>query len=197
MLIAFIGAPCSGKTTTAALVFADLKDAGQAVEFIPEQARLYIAETRVVQDIFPPKTISLNDKDQNIIALRQLGMEKLLLQACQGSLIVTDSSPLNSLLYMSEEFRNSPKIQEMVVEYLRQEPLIFYSPPVSEPSAFDPGRVHNRSQSQSLDDSIDKIISPYLKASPPVSLHGNSRQRATQALAAIWTRISGGPNRWP
>ena len=50
MYVNFIGAPCSGKTTSAAKLFAELKEMGLEVEFVSEYARLYIAKKRIANN---------------------------------------------------------------------------------------------------------------------------------------------------
>lgn len=193
MLISFIGAPCSGKTTTAALVFADLKDAGRAVEFIPEQARFYIAEMRErMLDLgygYPPR---LDDRNQMDIFDRQRRAEEMFCRVSSESITLSDSSPLNSLLYLGEENRQSPQLLERVRTYLKKlQPLIFHTPPVPESGFYDANRIHNHEESQTIASRLIENLLPFLQdICEPITLVGDSaHHRATQALAVIWSRL--------
>lgn len=195
MLLSFIGAPCSGKTTVAALVFAALKEAGQAVEFVPEKAREYIASYRVSLSHADPawdvkKNITLTDKDQLCIMKRQAESERDFREACPTSLIVADSSPLNTLLYMSPDLRSSPEVQTLITLHLRLDPVVFYCPPLpSSAWPYDPGRIHDEKTSLGLDAGISAIILPLLK-SPPLRLNSSTAQhRAHQVLTEIWKKL--------
>jgi hypothetical protein len=171
MIIEFLGCPRSGKTTTAARVFANLKEAGFNCEFIPEQARFYIASKRVAFGLKPTDQLTLDDIDQCNIMEKQFDAQNLMLQSCgKDALIVTDSSILNSMLYMSPRFREhgdvdndkarAKRILEITDEYFKQPKMTFYSKPVEWVGGLDPNRVHTREQSEAIDNDIQNYLLP-------------------------------------
>jgi len=94
MLIAFVGSPCSGKTTAAAALFSELKNMGKPAEFFPEYAREYIMKKR-----FTEKTSELNEQDQLNIYDGQKGIEESYKVMSPNSITITDGSTLNSYFY--------------------------------------------------------------------------------------------------
>jgi len=189
MLISFVGSPCSGKTTTAALIFADLKDSGQSVEFIPEQARFYIAIQRVKAGLKPNQRLYLTDVDQESIMQQQQQLEETLVTSCgQTITIIGDSSPLNSYLYMSEKKRQEPLVQAMITKYLSHKPLIFYVHPVPPGHCLDPNRIHDQKFSESLDEKLIPLMTEL--GVSPIPLTGSSRTRSSQALAVIYSKLA-------
>jgi predicted ATPase len=182
MLIGFIGCPCSGKTTTAAMTFADLKTMGIATELIPEQARLVIAEKRVLKGLKPEDTVELTESDQYKIIQRQEQYEGLLIKACGPEVtLIADSSVVNTLLYMPSDLRAD--LHDEVVEFLLRYDLLFYCAPVKPPSSQDPNRVHTYEQSLKIDREIPKLLSEFnLK---PVGLFGEPKDRHHVVLRHI------------
>lgn len=151
-----IGAPCSGKTTTAALVFAALKNMGKNVEFIPELARTYICVKRREDG----NKIILDDWDQLEIAMQQANYEDLFVSS-GTDIVLTDSSVLNTLFYMTPEFRETHKnsiFRKPIYDYL------FHCPPVIPNSIIkDPNRLHDYNTSLEIEKSIPEIIKhPYI-----------------------------------
>lgn len=189
MLVSFVGSPCSGKTTVAALLFAALKDSGVAAEFLPEQARLYIAEKRVATSLAPHDIVALSQIDQVTILLRQLQVEQTMLTACGPNvIIVTDSSPLNSLLYMSKETRDETAVKEAVQKHLRMAGLTFWVKTVTPPLELDPNRVHSLETSLQLDPLVPLIMSDNVGANfKMIPLEGTSHERTAIALAYVRT----------
>lgn len=160
MLVSFIGCPCSGKTTIAAMTFAQLKEKGLTAEFIAEQARLYIAEKKYAA---PDHQVQLDDDDQLQIMKHQLHVETVMAaSAASDSIVVCDSSSLNSILYMSEAGRDRPEVQEMI-RAANHYDLVFYCPPVARPVNPDPNRVHDYASSLQ----INKILPEVLKQHVP------------------------------
>jgi hypothetical protein len=184
MLIAFVGTPCSGKTTTAARVFADLKDAGYPAEFLPETARLYIAERRMVKCDSTP----LADCDQDIIFTRQSEMEELLYLSSPESIIVADSAAVNALLYMTEARRASAMLTASEARMAAARyTLVFRCHPVQAGTMYDPNRVHSFAESQELDGLVDPLLTGLeLKY---ISLFGPQQMRSRRAYGAILEAI--------
>lgn len=186
MLIGFIGCPSSGKTTTAAMAFADLKNMGVSSEFIPEQARMYIAEMRLVLRLPPGSTVPLTDNDQFQILQKQMDSEKMLVQSSgPGVVVITDSSAFNTLLYMKPRFREL--VRQIVIEHLKTYDLLFYCAPVKMPKVLDPNRVHNEQQALEIDRMIPDLLKEYDVKS--IYLLGDSHQRHHQVTRAILEKL--------
>lgn len=207
MLISFIGAPCSGKTTTAAMVFAALKDAGQLAEFVPEQARWYIARKRKsafeahckaeMADLAKPIggiapwsfPVSLSDADQIEIMGQQRQADDLMyMTAGPGTTIVTDSSPINSLFYMSDEVQELQSKGEAIQAACKHTSLFFYVKPISCQVTGDLLRIHSDKFSRELDERIIPIICKLCPqiASRVIPLMGTAEERKIQALTAYY-----------
>ena len=191
MLVSFIGSPCSGKTTTAAMLFAALKEQGNPCEFITEQARSYIAELRFSRKIAPPGEVKLNDDDQIAIMLRQLHLDTATRYSVGDGLVITDSSPLLSLLYMTQHCRE--RMRGHTMEAINQTDLVFFSPSIQiSYHGLDPNRVHTLEQGLE----IERSIFPVFKALCPeifpkvVPLKGTPQTRHSQALGAIFDVMS-------
>lgn len=189
MLIGFIGSPGSGKTTVAALAFSRLKDNGIVCEFIPEQARWYIAEKRnECKRLGVP--FHLNDLDQASIMQKQQKIEDTLLESCEGnSIIVSDSSSINALLYMSEHVKklifNGFSYEEARKKFRQYDLLFLCSPLEVRFSDSDLNRVHDRAQSLEIARSINENLATYLPDVKPVVLDGTSEQRSQTVLTTI------------
>lgn len=177
MFINFIGCPQSGKTTTAAMCFASLKETGVVTEFSSEQARFYIARQRVEQQLQPEDNLSLTDEDQFQIMKAQVERDSILVKACGPRVvIISDSSPLNSLLYMTPEFRADRRVQSLWDKSLQITDVSFYAHPIYKPYLNDPNRIHTEAQSRA----IDQMIPEMLKAFPElliVEIDGNVSER--------------------
>jgi hypothetical protein len=182
MLVGFIGCPCSGKTTTAAMTFADLKHMGISAEFIPEQARLYIAQKRFES---PDGRILLTDEDQKAIMKTQATMEIILHSGLPDGVVITDSSVLNTLLYLSSEARNSEETRAMVTAAIGRYDLTFYSAPVKASRNLDPNRLQNEDQSLALDRAIPTILKDFAPDLTPIHLFGDSKQRHHEVTRTI------------
>jgi predicted ATPase len=178
MLIAFVGTPSSGKTTTAARLFADLKDAGYPAEFLPETARLYIAERRLEGATGP-----LVDGDQDAILCRQEAAEKLMFESSPESITVADSAAVNALLYMTEQARESRFVRTMAKQAAKRYTLVFRCHPVQAGTMYDPNRVHSFADSQALDTLVEPLLTGLeLKF---ISLFGPQKMRAQRAYGAV------------
>lgn len=192
MKIGFLGAPGSGKTTTAALVFARLKDNGISCEFIPEQARLYIAKKRVDEGLLPTDQIELGDLDQIQIMAEQHKLESIMRKACGKKIrLISDSSTYNALLYMNPSVWDAPEVVRLL-EKSRYD-ILFYSTIFSEKrkNHFDPNRVHSSEQSVEIDSKILTIAEHVKKYVPDlelINLCGSSEDRATTVLSHMWRK---------
>lgn len=192
MIVNFIGSPRSGKTTTASRVFSNLKEAGFNCEYIPEQARFYIASKRNDLKLKPSDTLKLTDNDQLVIMEKQFNTQNIMLKACgSDSIVITDSSPLNSLLYMSPNVQQFKQVQDLIKEIDKQNNVYFYCEPVKWIGGMDPNRVHTEKESLEIDKSIVNIIVPLLKQHP-TCLNGDIDTRWKTATNEIFRKILNG-----
>lgn len=188
MKVAFIGSPCSGKTTTAAMVFASLKEIGIGCEFIAEEARRYITNKRFNS---PQEPFKLDDEDQLKIMNSQIHIEHMYKTVCdQSTIIVCDSSPFNSLFYMSPDGRENAITQKLVEKATFNSDLVFYAPPVEVTDVIDTNRVHDRQASLKVDESIPKIMQEMAPAvwKTMIPLTGDPKARLGQVTSAIMLR---------
>jgi nicotinamide riboside kinase len=190
MLVGMVGSPCSGKTTTAAKLFAELKDLGLPTDYVAEQARFYIANKRFLQRKGGGgEDISLTDEDQLAIARQQFRHE--LVMSDPRTILITDSSVLNSLLYMSEEFRKSEDVQSLAKAAAARYDLLFICHPVKRPDGIDPNRIHDETLSLQIHDRIDAILYEVVAEGRVgyQSLVGPSKIRLQEALSTtleVW-----------
>lgn len=191
MLVTLIGSPCSGKTTAAAVAFARLKALGLSVEFIPEQARRYIASERYRLQLPVTRSLKLAFADQLSIMREQVLAEQQMLFSCGPDVIViTDSSPLNALLYMTPAERADSLTLEQVSRaqsILRaNSALTFVGAPILQSGSWDPLRVHDAAQSAVAAAQVDELVATYLTpiGIKPVTLFGLPESRG-QTIAGL------------
>jgi nicotinamide riboside kinase len=185
MLIGIIGSPCSGKTTVAAKLFAELKDLGLPTDYVAEQARLFIANKRFLQvKAGEGEGVALTDEDQLAIARQQFRHE--LIMSDPRTILITDSSVLNSLLYMSENFRQSEEVQSLAKAAAARYDLLFICHPVQRPDGIDPNRIHGEDFSLKVHDSIGPILQSFMFEASELDIKhlvGPSRVRLQGALS--------------
>lgn len=174
MYIGFLGAPSSGKTTTAARVFAELKESGLVVEFLSEQARMYIAALRKASFFF-----KLEDSDQIAIMKQQNYWEEILESSIRENdgILITDSCSLNSLFYMTE-----PPEYWTVDYYQRKDALLYYAPPLPLFQREDPLRIHNKAESAIIEDKIRDFVNTNSHKLNIRHLDGSLRMRANVVI---------------
>jgi len=144
------------------MLFASMKETGMVCEFSPEQARFYIAGLRVKLGLRPEDPLTLSDEDQLSIMTSQVEASEILHKACgERVFIISDSSPINSMLYMSPEFRDSSKVQDLVRRSLVLPTKSFYSKPIFSPYLEDPNRIHSLEQSRVIDRGIPTLLENY------------------------------------
>ena len=161
MRINFIGCPASGKTTLAAQIFAYLKEAGYSCEFVPERARYYIAKKKSNEHRCPEERLELNDDDQVVIMTGQIYTETIFQEsASEDSYIISDSSAINSLLYMSRRRRELLIKNKLIDMVLKNVDFIFYVPPLElmDKNNKDFNRIHDNEQSKKINKLAKKLI---------------------------------------
>lgn len=163
MLISILGCPCSGKTTTAAMAFAYLKEKSILSEFVPEQARFYIANKKVTQNLTPNDKITLTDQDQINIMEIQLRTEEVMSKSTtKDTIIICDSSAINSLFYMSETALNTKHVKNLINQALNQYDAVYYARTLNQFILDDSNRIHDENFSKNLDEHIPEFCSKYL-----------------------------------
>ncbi len=192
MLVGFIGAPYSGKTTTAAMLFGYLKMQGMTAEFLPEAARLYIAEKRYLNKVKGMEDkIQLSDQDQDLILDRQYLSETIMTTACGSSVIVvTDSCVLNTLLYMSEGYATNPEVVARVTQAINRYDLMLVSDLVVRGYVSDPNRIHSEAESKTLWVKLKALLKEYELEGRVVTLNGTPESRLGVATKAVMTMKS-------
>lgn len=200
MLVTFIGSPISGKTTTAAQVFAELKKAGMPAEFVCEIARTFIANFRYNR---PGDNVKLDDDDQLDIMSQQYHAELVMAQTVgKEGVVVSDSSALNSLFYMSDKQREhmvagSPLYQDVIKLYQRPDTLIFFAQPIRIVNPLDNNRVHSLDESTKINEAMYSalvphgfLFEPFREGNYPISkvksLNGPPDMRANDVLRNVY-----------
>lgn len=192
VLISFVGSPCSGKTTTAAMLFAALKEQGHVCDFITEQARSYIAKHRFAQGLGPNDPVQLSDEDQIHIMDAQLSLDRAFRFAVGDSgLVICDSTPLLGLMYMNPETRNDPRVKRIVEESVKTTDILFFCPAVSPPPGLDPNRVHTLEQSREVERNLFPVFQQHCPGifSKVVPLKGLPTTRHSQAVGVILEKM--------
>jgi hypothetical protein len=207
MLVSFLGSPCSGKTTTAAMLEAKLKEDGLPAERLAEYARVHIARKRV-KSLRENKEFSpLTDEDQWSIFKAQAEMEDLFEESLSGvtnGMVISDTSCLNALLYMSRprDDRGRPTglpflwddvtVKNAVKAHLQKTQfLFFYSRPVDMPvyaGGDDPNRVHTHAQSKEVDEIVLDLIG-HFNLDSHIPLVGTTGTRFSRALSSVNSRL--------
>jgi adenylate kinase family enzyme len=184
MLINFLGAPSSGKTTIAANVFARLKAMGVSAEFIAERAREVIAKYKM-----QGKPLDLNDEMQNEIFLAQYDAEMAFATGTENP-IICDSSALLTLAYMSDGYaERHVKVIEHIVESITPKmDIVFYCPLVKRENLRDSNRIHNFAQSEEVDKKIRLLIKERLTGKKVVVLSGTIEDMTYQVICEIMSK---------
>lgn len=187
MNISFIGSAASGKTTIAAMIFSKFKSMGITAEFITEQARLYIAEKKLENN---NTKITLTDDDQVNIMSRQLKNDLVMSSSLNNRLgiVITDTSPLNSVLYMSDNYIERPQVLDMINKTINNTDILFYCSIVTNNFSYsDPNRIHSVEESIAIDKRIPHILKTYaINVTPKIIyLGGDLQERCQKALFSI------------
>lgn len=160
MLIGFIGLPNSGKTTIASKVFGTLKENASNAELIVEQARFYIAKKRLDNKLSLKEPLALTDDDQLKIVKKQSNLENIMVQGTNiNTYIISDSSVLNSMLYLSDEMFNNEDLKNEIVNVGNYDLLIYCHPFNTESFPDDPNRVHSKEQVEALEKRSKDLLS--------------------------------------
>lgn len=160
MLVGFLGVPCSGKTTIAAKLFANLKElGGMKSEIIVEQARHFIAEKRFNEKLSHLDPIILTEENQIEIYSKQRQLETIMKSSCSNdTIIVSDGSAFNTAIYLSDEFIANPN-RPFFTDLSHHYDILFYCHPLNlKTLPEDPNRIHNLEQIIKLEEKSKKIL---------------------------------------
>jgi nicotinamide riboside kinase len=172
--IGFMGSPYSGKTTTAAHVFAELKRLGFAAEFYPEYAREYIRNTRAEKG-----SVILTDQDQVLIAAMQaLAEDRIMRHSGESVVLVTDGAALNAFFYQKVKQGIEP------VTNAKSYDILFFSRNIEAPRSVDGNRLHDVEFSKIVDTEMDAFVKVSGLANI-VELSGGVDDRVAAALGAF------------
>lgn len=183
MFIGFLGPPMSGKTTIAALVFAELKKKGYPAEFISERARWYIAQKKYQKTLRLP----LTDSDQIQIMLAQDEAETVLTTSSPESIVVADSCVLNTRFYRTDNVGISAAAD---ARYSSKGNLLYFSHVIPVTHPIDANRVHSIEEARS----ISEKMAEFTKKSPYKirSLAGSIDMRVDHVLRDVYETYNGG-----
>lgn len=193
MNVRFIGCPSSGKTTVASLAFSKLKEAGMPAEFLPEAARIHIANKRVKRNLKPTDKLELTDADQFAILEQQAQLENIMAQACgKEVIIVSDAWSMCSLLYLQDATLSDPRLSILLNDYCLpcRGDLVMYCAPVPHPHALDPNRIHSEAQALEIDKKIPGMLSRFAPGVKVVNLDPSTPDhRSSLVIAAIMEHL--------
>jgi thymidylate kinase len=192
MYINFIGSPCSGKTTSAAKLFADLKELGLEVEFISEYARYYIANSRL-QFKAINKSFKLDDNDQYHIFHKQLEIETIMSEASKDAIVISDTSVWNSCLYMTEkylkDFLNTTEYKQAINRYENEKGLTIICSPVERPYSPDSNRVHSKEESLKIHYNIRHTLEELIPNNKIPMIFGSVEDRHKTLMKLVFEKI--------
>jgi nicotinamide riboside kinase len=174
LLIGFVGSPSSGKSTSAALLFSELKKLGEPVEFFPEYARQHIMEMR-----YQKKPIILDDKEQALIkSFQQISEDFILNNSGREVIVVTDGSSCNASFYCEQTFPE-PNCNRY--------DILFYARPIETFASNDGNRVHDADFSKKID---KKMLQYFLEYHQPnlVVLEGSVEERLEKMMRAVFNK---------
>jgi hypothetical protein len=104
----------------------------------------------------------LTDHDMFCIMQDQLVWERIMRAGVsEEGILVTDSSPLNSLFYMSVEGQAEAKTFGLVTEANRTADLIFYCPPTGSSHLNEPNRIHDAKASEEINAKIMPVLAAF------------------------------------
>lgn len=186
MLVNFIGCPSSGKTTIAAKVFANLKEAGFPAEFVAEYARFYIAKKRKVTG----EVVTLTDDDQLKIMYGHGETERVMKSSSKETTVISDSSTLLSLVYMTPEFRTtSGEVRRLAEQVTSEIDVAFYCPPVQFSGVPDANRLHSYEEALEIDKKLLPLVKKFAPNVEVILLNGNVEEKVDAVLKHLYSKI--------
>jgi hypothetical protein len=198
MNVGFVGAPCSGKTTSAALLFAQLKDDGVVAEFVAERARYYIAKKKYETERLDAGSDGCRGSDRpfdgrgpvpdHARAVRDAAHPAS--RVGDGGVVVSDASALGALSYMSEEGRASEEAARWIQAANKDTHLLFFAHPIDGYDRLDPNRIHSADQALVIHNEIPSLLARFSPAVPVIELRGDSFARKHIVLRAVYERLS-------
>jgi nicotinamide riboside kinase len=198
MLVTYMGAPCSSKTTTSARLFADLKERGMAVEYLTEYAREFISSRRHFEGgVFA----GLNDLDQAAI-LREQARREEVMTFDPKVVVIADSCAMSALLYMTDayiekvlsmpsaNFYGGQSPIDLAREQAKKYDVIFRCAPVRPGVGYDPNRIHSYEQSLELDKRMERVFDLCnVDRSKVFPLFGDTKLRVSESSAVLMPRL--------
>jgi nicotinamide riboside kinase len=163
LLISFLGLPNSGKTTLALKLAASIKLNNLInCEIITEYARTFITQFKASNNLPHDSSISFTDIEQLQISNKQKELERAFKKASSPyTLLISDSSALNTLNYLSTSTYSSALPQFLSLVNSHYDVLVFCHLNSKPSKILDSNRIHSESQIKALEprslDILDKI----------------------------------------
>lgn len=164
------------------MLFAKLKENHMVAEFVLEQARLKIAENRM-------KTGNsyLTPEDQKEIFNNQIKTESVMAYK-SSAIIVSDSSPLNNLLYIENWKNDHYRLGETMRFLQENQPLVFLCLPIdSSMKLTDMNRIHSLEESLKLHEKFTEI-NEFFNVKP-VLVYGTPEERLKTSLETVYNKV--------
>ena len=183
-ILGICGAPCTGKTTLAGWLTAELAGRGLVCELLPELARLLAAQGVRIDGAM---------RDQDYDAFLAAYQERD--SAARAALAIADRTPVDHLSYLAVNRNVAPDFvsrhRETALDAMRRYRLVLYLP-VQFPPQDDSFRETSIAYQRELDGAIEATL-PEI-APPVVTVRGDIEETRCRALAAIrqaWRDLSG------
>jgi len=151
LVINFIGAPSSGKTTLCSLLFGHLKLKGVKVEYVPEFAK---------QLVWMQEFDLLNN--QYYVTKKQYELLKCMVG--QVDIVVTDSSLANGLYYNRYNVNNTSNVKKTehhIIEWMSEFENMFIFVEKGNFPYEQVGRVENEEQAKHVEKELKNILDGY------------------------------------
>jgi len=185
MFIGFLGPPMSGKTTIAALVFAELKKRGYPAEFIAEKARWHIAYRKhIAKRVNIPQITLLQAEDHEEIMACQKEAEEVMTESSPDSIVIADSCVLNSYFYQEH------KLRDVVPLYTKHDSLLYFSDVLPTTQVKDFNRIHSLDEAREISAEMRGYVTSCIYSIK--TLTGNIDMRVNEVLQDIYRTYNGG-----
>lgn len=179
LLVPFISGPGAGKSTTAALVFAALKERGHNAEFVPEVAK---AATWEGHDFAIRHQVSL------------MGQQMRAWDRVDGKvdIAVTDTSTLLSLIYPDDSMdeRTQHDWREFILsDWRRRDPLLIHLHRNARRPYNPAGRIQTEEEAICLDKSVMQLLALQNITHRNVTVHRPASVHVAEIVSMIEQRL--------
>jgi nicotinamide riboside kinase len=174
-ILGICGAPCTGKTTLAGWLTAELSGRGLMCELLPELARLLAAQGVRIDG-------EMRDADYDAFLAAYFKRDG----TARATLAIADRTPVDHLSYLAVNRNAAPELlsrhREAALAAMHRYRLVLYLP-VQFPPRDDNFRATSPDYQHQLDEAIRALLP---QVTPPViTVRGDIEETRRQALAAI------------